>query len=109
LEVHNCVAPFTSRGKLHEFGAEKPISCAKPTHFDFFTINFTVWSHILSIGGDALTASGGAQYVTLQKYFLIAKCTQLQFFPTPPIKPKLGLQIGGRLLIANHLDQSLYC
>jgi hypothetical protein len=22
LEVHNCVAPFTSHGKLHEFGAE---------------------------------------------------------------------------------------
>jgi hypothetical protein len=29
---------------------------AKPTHFDFFTINFTVWSHILSTGGDALSA-----------------------------------------------------
>jgi hypothetical protein len=26
LEVHKCVAPFTSHGKLHEFGAEKPIS-----------------------------------------------------------------------------------
>jgi hypothetical protein len=26
LEVHNCVAPFTSHGKMHEFGAEKPIS-----------------------------------------------------------------------------------
>jgi hypothetical protein len=26
LEVHNCVAPFTSHGKLQEFGAEKPIS-----------------------------------------------------------------------------------
>jgi hypothetical protein len=25
-EVHNCVAPFTSQGELHEFGAEKPIS-----------------------------------------------------------------------------------
>jgi hypothetical protein len=25
-EAHNCVAPFTSLGKLHEFGAEKPIS-----------------------------------------------------------------------------------
>jgi hypothetical protein len=25
LEVHNCVAPVTSHGKLHEFGAEKPI------------------------------------------------------------------------------------
>jgi hypothetical protein len=26
LEVHNYVAPFTSHSKLHEFGAEKPIS-----------------------------------------------------------------------------------
>jgi hypothetical protein len=27
----------------------------KPACFDFFTINFTVWSHILSTGGDALS------------------------------------------------------
>jgi len=38
LEVHkNCVAPFTSHGTLHEFGAEKPISWAKLPHFDFLT------------------------------------------------------------------------
>ncbi len=30
------------------------------------------------------------------------------FFSTPPIKLKLGQQIGGRLLIANHLDQSVW-
>jgi hypothetical protein len=35
VEVHNCVGPFTSQGKLHEFGAEKPISWAKLAHFDF--------------------------------------------------------------------------
>jgi hypothetical protein len=29
-------------------------------------------------------------------------------FPTPPIKLKLELQVGGRLLIATHLDQSNY-
>jgi hypothetical protein len=46
---------FTSHGKLHEFDAEKPISWAKPAHFDFFTINFTVWIPILSTVGDALT------------------------------------------------------
>ncbi len=28
------------------------------------------------------------------------------FFPTPEIKLKLGLQVGGRLLLATHLDQS---
>jgi hypothetical protein len=52
LEVHYCVAPFISQGKLHEFGERKPISSAKPAHFDIFTINFTVWSHIRSTGGD---------------------------------------------------------
>jgi hypothetical protein len=26
LEVYNCGVPFTSHGKLHEFGAEKLIS-----------------------------------------------------------------------------------
>jgi hypothetical protein len=55
LEVHTCVATFTGHGKLHKFGAEKPISWAKRAHFDFFTIKCTVWSHILSTGGDALT------------------------------------------------------
>jgi hypothetical protein len=33
-EVHNSVVPFTSHSKLHEFGAEKPISWAKRAHFD---------------------------------------------------------------------------
>ncbi len=55
LEVHNYVAPFTSHSKLHEFGAEKPISWAKPAHFHFLTIHFIVWSHILSTSADALT------------------------------------------------------
>jgi len=55
LEVHNYVAPFTSHGKLHEFGAEKLIFWAKPAHFDFFAIHFNVWSHLLSTGGDALS------------------------------------------------------
>jgi hypothetical protein len=30
------------------------------------------------------------------------------FFPTPPIKLKLWLEVGGRLVIATHLDQSNY-
>jgi hypothetical protein len=32
----------------------------------------------------------------------------LHFFSIPPLKLTLGVQIGGRLLIANHLDQSLW-
>jgi hypothetical protein len=53
--VHNCVAPLTSHSKLHKFGAEKPNSQAKPAHFDFLTMHFIVWSHILSTCEDALT------------------------------------------------------
>jgi hypothetical protein len=53
LEVHNCVAPFTSHDKLHEFGVEKPISWAQPAHFNFFWVTFTVWTHILNTFGDA--------------------------------------------------------
>jgi hypothetical protein len=54
LEVHNCVTPFTSHSKLHEFGAGKPISWTKLAHFDVFAINFTVCNHILRTGGDVL-------------------------------------------------------
>ncbi len=64
LEVHNCVAPFTSHGKRHKFGPEKWISWAKLAHFDFFAINFAVWSHILSTSGDALRAVLGYRYWT---------------------------------------------
>jgi len=52
--------------------------------------------------------SCGAQYVTLQKYFLHPKFMVIFFSPTLPIKLKLALQISGRLLIATHLDQSIY-
>jgi hypothetical protein len=45
------------RGKLHEFGAEKPIFRGKPAHFHFFAKFSTVWSHILSTDGDALTSN----------------------------------------------------
>jgi hypothetical protein len=44
-------------------------------------------------------------YVTLQKD--ISHLSSVIFiFLTPPTKLKLGLQIDGRLLIANHLEQS---
>jgi hypothetical protein len=46
-------------------------------------------------------------YVTPQKYFWDPSLV-IYFFPTPPIKLKLGLQISGRLLIATDLDQSNY-
>jgi hypothetical protein len=51
--------------------------------------------------------SSGAQYVTLQKYLSYLSLV-IYSFPTPPIKPELGLQIGGRLLMAIQLDQSNY-
>jgi hypothetical protein len=45
--------------------------------------------------------------VTLQKYFSHPSLV-IYFFPTTQLKLKLGLQIGGRLLIATHLYQSNY-
>jgi hypothetical protein len=38
--------------------------------------------------------SSGAQYVTLRKYFSHPSLV-MYFFATPPIKLKLGQQIGG--------------
>jgi hypothetical protein len=50
--------------------------------------------------------STSAQYDPA-KIFLASKFSYYSF-PTPPIKLKLGLQTGGRLLITTHLDQSNY-
>jgi len=41
------------------------------------------------------TISSNAQYVTLQKYFSHPSLVFFSFFATPPIKLKLGQQIGG--------------
>ncbi len=65
LEVHNCVAPFTSHDKLHAYGAEKPISWAKRAHFDFLASNFPVWSPILSTIGDALSTLANSTLIIL--------------------------------------------
>ncbi len=45
--------------------------------------------------------------MTMRKYFSHPSFSYL-LFPTPPISLKMGLQIGGRLLVATHLDQSNY-
>jgi len=76
------------------------VSLYKRHHFVGETTNAQArWKYSKSI-------STSDQYVTLQKYFLHLSLV-IWFFPTPPIKLKLVLQIGGRLLIANHLDKSL--
>jgi hypothetical protein len=51
--AQQCCA-FYQPWQAPRFGAGKLISWAKPAHFDFYAINFTVWSHILSTIGDAL-------------------------------------------------------
>jgi hypothetical protein len=48
-----------------------------------------------------------AQYGTLQKQ-ISHPTWAIYFFYTPPIKPKLGQQIGWGVLITNHFDQSLW-
>jgi hypothetical protein len=78
FEVHNCVAPFTSHGTVHECGAKKPISWAKPAHFHIFTINFSVWSRILSTSGDALNQFQMSKvifYTYLRTHFLNSQPT----------------------------------
>jgi hypothetical protein len=83
LEVQNYVVSFTSLGKLHEFGAEKSISWAKPAHFDFFTINFTVWSHIPSTGGNALSTSCHKYQLQEEKHSWLGTTTNQHC--TPPL------------------------
>jgi hypothetical protein len=48
------------------------------------------------------------QGATHKKKFLTSKYQLLTFFPTAPVKLKLELQVGGRLVIATHWDQSNY-
>jgi hypothetical protein len=50
--------------------------------------------------------SSCAQYATLCKK--LSHPSSMYSFTTPPIKLKLVQQIGGELLIANHLDKSLW-
>jgi len=53
--------------------------------------------------------STNTQYVIFQKYFSHPSFSYLTFFPTPPIKLKLGLQAGQRLLTANPCtNQTIY-
>jgi hypothetical protein len=69
-------------------------------------------SYLIKRENKTKTISSSAEYVTLRIYFshpsLLILPIYLFFFPVPPIKLKLGWQIGGRLLMANHLDQSLW-
>jgi hypothetical protein len=64
----------------------------------------TQW--LCPLNGIHKSISSSAQYRTLQKYFSHPSLVTY-LFPTPSIKLKLGLQKGGRLLMAKHLDQSL--
>jgi hypothetical protein len=50
--------------------------------------------------------SSSAQYAILQK-IISHPSLVIYFFATPPIKLKLGHQIGGGLLMANHLNRLL--
>jgi hypothetical protein len=61
------------------------------------------------LGEGPKSISSGAQYVTLAKIFFISHPSLVMYsFATPRIKLKLGQQIGGGLLIANHTDESLW-
>jgi hypothetical protein len=76
------------------FSAEKPISWAKPAHFDLFTINCTVWSHILSTGGDAVSTQ--YQPNTCIESFHISLVLVLDLFEHFHINLVLVLDLSGR-------------
>jgi hypothetical protein len=59
-----------------------------------------------SPGSDPKAISSIAPNVTPPKIFFTSKLV-IYFVPTLPRELKLGQQIGGRLLIANHMDESL--
>ncbi len=98
---------------VQEFIDGKMIKAVKSFAITFFTVSLYKHHHFV---GETTNAQArwtcsksifsNDQYVTIQKYFLHLSLV-IWFFPTPPIKLKLVLQIGGRLLIANHLDKSL--
>ncbi len=98
LEMHNCVAPFTNHGKLHEFEAEKPISWAKPAHFDCFAINFTVWSHVLSAVGSAQRGFYWGQKASLFQF----RTMHVEFGAKDAQTRPAGTQVGDR-----HLGQCM--
>jgi hypothetical protein len=58
----------------------------------------------MAAGITTKSISNSAQYVTLRR-FSSHPSLVMYSFATPPIELKLGQQIGGGLLIANHLDQ----
>ncbi len=65
--------------------------------------------HILSTAGDAIRASPPTLSMRpCENMSHIQVLVDTNFFPTPPIKVKLGVLVDGRLLIATHLDQSNY-
>jgi hypothetical protein len=73
--------------------------------------NQGVWCFLLMEKGVMITfltksIPTSTQYLSLRKYFSHPSLVMYSF-ATPPIKLKLRQQIGGGLLIANHLDQSL--
>jgi hypothetical protein len=73
--------------------------------FEFSSSNSNVQSHT---GHCWNTLSASPPTLSLWPCKIISRVLITNFFPTPPIKLKLGLQVGSRLLISTHLDQSNY-
>jgi hypothetical protein len=97
--------PFTALFGRHF--SSSILTAFRTIRFLYFYPKFSVQTSFLVLVETLLRAFfGSAQYVTLKTYFSHPSLSY--FFPSPPIKLKLGLHINGRLLIATHLDQSIY-
>jgi hypothetical protein len=64
--------------------------------------------YFLHIDPNTYSICNCAQNVTLQTSFSRLTLVIYFFLATPPIQLKLGLQIGGRLVVATYQDQSNY-
>jgi len=84
-----------------------PLIIPETTRICSILLQYLMKRSVCGLWGWRCSYSTGAQSMSLPKYFSHPSLV-IYFFPTPPIKPKLGQQIGRGLLIVNHLDQSLW-
>ncbi len=106
-QVHSAAEPFTSHGNLRNNAKAKPFSWVKLAYVGFSSSIFSVQDHVLSTAGSTIRASPPTLSMWPCKNMShIQVLVDTNFFPTPPIKVKLGVLVDGRLLIATHLDQS---
>ncbi len=78
LRCTTVLRPLPATVRCMNVAPKNQISWAKPAHFHIFTINFSVWSRILSTSGDALNQFQMSKvifYTYLRTHFLNSQPT----------------------------------